>query len=94
MKLDLWIVMPSKKAMCPPYDVKTMDTIGFCASASSGMAVFWKRRETHMMYWNNIGAYGTTYLDKMQACKMYSTKHIISQWRQLQLQNIAAQKQS
>ena len=60
MKLDLWIVMPSKKAMCPPYDVKTMDTIGFCASASSGMAVFWKRRETHMMYWNDIGAYGTT----------------------------------
>ena len=33
-------------------------------------------------------------LDKMQACKMYNTKHIISQWRQLQLQNIAAQKQS
>ena len=33
-------------------------------------------------------------LDKMQASKMYSTKHIISQWRQLQLQNIAAQKQS
>ena len=33
-------------------------------------------------------------LDKMQACKMYSIKHIISQRRQLQLQNIAAQKQS
>lgn len=33
-------------------------------------------------------------LDILQACNMYNTKHVISQWRQLQLQNIAAQKQS